>query len=374
MDIEYKPIRIAHIGSYNRNLGDNIAILNVRKEFEKSMSNIEWISLDILDIFWNRNNNIDFVIKFFEENNFDAIVLGGGGLIEYRGYEKHDTHFKLPFNEEIMKSLKCPTFFVGLGINYFRGREGFSDLAKESLKSVIDYSTCFSLRNDGSINILKDLGLYSDRVKEIPDPGLIFDYEKRDNYKLINNIIQPAFNSSQHINENRFKGIENINGMTEFTEANELSVVPHTPKDYKYFSNYVFDKSQLMELLRFENTNELVKIYLNFDSTVALRGHGQLISMGLNIPGIYLSTQDKLRDFSLLNGFSDYNVDIEEGNWLQKLKNCHHKLLNDKDYLSNWYKLRGEKIDTWDNQFSNFVGMCVNWARGPMKTETSIEK
>ncbi len=41
MNIEYKPIRIAHIGSYNRNLGDNIAILNVRKEFEKSMSNIE---------------------------------------------------------------------------------------------------------------------------------------------------------------------------------------------------------------------------------------------------------------------------------------------------------------------------------------------
>ena len=35
MNIEYKPIRIAHIGSYNRNLGDNIAILNVRKEFER---------------------------------------------------------------------------------------------------------------------------------------------------------------------------------------------------------------------------------------------------------------------------------------------------------------------------------------------------
>ena len=87
-----------------------------------------------------------------------------------------------------------------------------------------------------------------------------------------------------------------------------------------------------------------------------------------------MSTQDKLRDFSLLNGFSNYNVDIEEDNWLQKLKNCHHKLLNDKDYLSNWYKLRGEKIDVWHNQFSNFVGMCVNWARGPMKTETSIEK
>ena len=72
MNIEYKPIRIAHIGSYNRNLGDNIAILNVRKEFEKSMSNIEWISLDILDIFWNRNNNIDFeaFYDFYESKDW----------------------------------------------------------------------------------------------------------------------------------------------------------------------------------------------------------------------------------------------------------------------------------------------------------------
>ena len=42
------------------------------------------------------------------------------------------------------------------------------------------------------------------------------------------------------------------------------------------------------------------------------------------------------------------------------------------DNLVSYY--RGEKIDTWNNQFSNFVGMCVNWARGPMKTEMSIEK
>jgi len=352
-------LKIAHIGSYNRNLGDNIAILNVREQFNKKIPNIDWISLDILNIFWNRNNNIDFIINFFKDNNFDAIVVGGGGLIEYRGYEKHDTNFKLPFNEKIMKSLNCPTFFVGLGINYFRGREGFSEEAKNSLKAVVDYSTHFSLRNDGSIDILKDLDLFTEKVKEVPDPGLIFDYEKRNNFNLQNNIIQPAFNSSPGINENRFKGVDNINGMVNFAKNNNLIAVPHTPKDYKYFSDYIIDSQQLMESLNFDYTAELVKIYLNFDSTVALRGHGQLISIGLNIPGIYLSTQDKVKYFSLLNGFEDYNVDVEDDDWLQKLELLHFKLLTDKTYLSNWYKLRCEKIEIWHKQLSDFVNDCI---------------
>ena len=149
--------KFAHIGSYHRNLGDNIALLNVRKEFDNQYSDIEWYNLDI-GMFWNQKNNIQFVKEFFKQNAFDAIVVGGGGLIEYRGYEQHATNYKLPFNEEIMLSLECPTYFVGLGINYFRGREGFSDTAKKSLEATIKHSTCFSLRNDGSIDILKSLG------------------------------------------------------------------------------------------------------------------------------------------------------------------------------------------------------------------------
>ena len=97
-----ESMRIAHIGSFNRNLGDNIAILNVQKQFDKLIPNIDWVNLDILEIFWSRNNNIDFVINFFKDNKFDAIVVGGGGLIEYRGYEKHQTHFKL---QKVVKTI-----------------------------------------------------------------------------------------------------------------------------------------------------------------------------------------------------------------------------------------------------------------------------
>ena len=60
-------MRIAHIGSFNRNLGDNIAILNVQKQFDKLIPNISWVNLDILEIFWNRNNNI-CSNRFFSRN------------------------------------------------------------------------------------------------------------------------------------------------------------------------------------------------------------------------------------------------------------------------------------------------------------------
>ncbi len=350
--------KFAHIGSYHRNLGDNIALLNVRKEFNNQYPNIEWYSLDI-GIFWNKRNNIQFIKEFFKQNSFDAIVIGGGGLIEYKGYEQHDTNYKLPFNEEIMLSLECPTYFVGLGINYFRGREGFSNEAKKSLESTIKHSTCFSLRNDGSIDILKDLGLYTNKVKEIPDPGLIFNYSKNKNLNQFKeNIIQPAFNSSQHINEHRFNGESNIQSLVNFANDNKLSTMPHTPKDYKYFSNYVIDQNNLQEMLKFEYTSELVKVYLNFDSIIAFRGHGQLISIGLNIPGLYFSTQDKVKHFSLNNGFEEYNIDINDKDWNSQLLSKHFRLLMDSTYRNKWYEIRDNNISKWYLEFKNFINKC----------------
>ena len=90
-----------------------------------------------------------------------------------------------------------------------------------------------------------------------------------------------------------------------------------------------------------------------------MRGHGQLISIGLNIPGLYFSTQDKVRDFSLLNGFDDYNIDIEENNWFEKLNKKYNQLLNDPVYLGNWYNTRNNNIEEWKKIFKNEIKNCV---------------
>lgn len=352
-------VNLAHIGSYHRNLGDNVAIKNVRNQLEKKIKNINWISIDI-DTFWRRSNNPQFTIDYINKKAVDGVIVGGGGLIEYKGYEHHETNYKLPFNKHILQSINCPVCFVGVGINYFRKMEGFSDVAKNSLKETIDESAYFSLRNDGSINKLKELGIYTSKIKEIPDPGLIFDYERHENLKLHDNYIQPSFNSNERINIERFKSIQNLQKLIFFSSENNLRTVPHTPKDYRHFYNYVISSSEIMSKLNFDNTENLVKMYLQFDSVVAMRGHGQLISIGLNVPSLYFSTQDKVRDFSILNGFSDYNIDITEKEWFELLCSKFNLLLNDREYLQNWYSIRGQKIKNFKQIFNSAMIECSN--------------
>ena len=70
-----------------------------------------------------------------------------------------------------------------------------------------------------------------------------------------------------------------------------------------------------------------------------------MISMGMNIPGIYLSTQDKVRDFSIENGFEDYNIDMTDELWEEKLDSSIKKLTDhNSKYLKDWYELRDEFI------------------------------
>jgi len=354
-----QKLSIAHIGSYDKNLGDNIAILNIRNELNKYFSNINWCNVDISK-FWDVNNNIEYVKNFFSTNNFDLIIIGGGGLIEYIGYEKQQTHYKLPFNYEILKSIRIPILCISLGINYFRGREGFSEEAKNSLRDLINYSSSFSLRNDGSIQILKDLGLYTEKVLEIPDPGLIFEFQKIENFhNLKKNILQPAFNQKNIINLNRFNGQENLDNFINLIDKFNLRIMPHTYKDYRYFNEFVIPKDDSKHFFSFKNTYQCIKEYLDFDSLIALRGHGQLISIGLNIPGIYFSTQDKVRDFSMIHGFSDYCIDINQNTWIPELKEKFTLLTSDSYYRKNWYKIREEKIISFRKLFIDYLFQCA---------------
>ena len=99
---------------------------------------------------------------------------------------------------------------------------------------------------------------------------------------------------------------------------------------------------------------KIFESYGNFDYGIAMRGHGQLCSVGLNLPSIYFSTQDKVLGFSLKNGFEDYNVDIRQSNWDQLMYEKVNKLKNDKDYLSNWYDIRNRNMKQYQNKFDDY--------------------
>ena len=276
-------IRILHIGAINGNLGDNIAIKNVQKSFMSQHSDIEFVMLNAHDL-WHVRNNPDTVISIIKQNNVDAVLIGGGGLVEYHSYQSQLTKQKLPLNERIIRECGVPVFLYGVGINTFRGNSDWPDAVKSIVRSIFSSVAECSLRNDGSIDKAKQLDLYSDKIIEIPDPGLLHHPSAVNKSIMRNGFFQPAENGSVKINKNRFLGFEEY--IKNIPSNNNLPIFPHTKKDFGFNGMYLIEPNTFSQISQFKKVDNVLRSYFDYDYVVAMRGHGQLVSIGMNIPGI----------------------------------------------------------------------------------------
>jgi len=365
-------MRILHFASYDANIGDSSTIYSVRKQLEDlqvDSSNIEWTRIDGKD-FHPTKMDAGRAIEIFSKhniNNHDLMIIGGGGQIEARS--AFHNKFTLPFDEKILDFINIPITCVGLGINTFRGTET-NLLCEEGFKNfclLIERSKYFSLRNDGSCEIAKkmfdkyggSIDLY-EKVKEIPDPGLIFEEEIPRKQKLQKVLFQPARNSGANINIGRGLVRENLQKLNNFLNNIEFVTMPHTTKDYRFFNNgdlFCMNERQFSEhAVKTKNYAFFMKnAYFYYDMSIAMRGHGQLNAIAINLPSLYFSTQDKVKDFSYKNGFGEYNIDIQEDNWDEKLKENFTKMLEGGDYLDQWYKIRDEKMKIFKSDFKECI-------------------
>lgn len=352
-------MKILHIGVFDRNIGDSVALVNVQKSFIKYLPNVSFTNYTI-ENFWKHNNNVEKCSKYFSGmcSDYDAILVGGGGLLEYAAYGKNGTKYKLPFNEAIFNHISIPVYFYGVGVNIFRGGIDYSSEAKISLQDTINRSTAFTVRNDGSFNKLENwIKVNTSKVEIVPDPGLLhlneFGVEDKSSVKI--GAIQPAFNASQGINKHRFGNDSNVDYLKKLFSS--YISFPHTVKDFGRLGgeSIISEKEFHSKYKKTDKLYEYLKKYTLIDYVVAMRGHGQIITIGMNIPGIYLSTQDKVRDFSIENGFENYNVDILEDNWKEKLENKLKQLTEPNSrYLKEWYDIRHsfiKKCHEIDKQF-----------------------
>tara|TARA_R100000152_G_C6766161_1_gene191079 strand:+ start:272 stop:1363 length:1092 start_codon:yes stop_codon:yes gene_type:complete len=359
-------INIAHFGSYNINVGDNIALLNIRKGIEKLVNKaINWNNIDIKEFHDSPMgmNSIEYAklrMRDISSKN-DMLIIGGGGLIESNKRKDNETKWKLPFNEEILNCLDIPVVCFALGINYFRN---FPELDKEAitgLKALKDKSALFSLRNDGSTEIYEKI--YNEKCTEVPDPGMIFDKSlcKSINTEITTGFLQPAWNNNLLQMTGRGFTQSNLMDMIVYCRNNNLKVVPHTLKDYNFpYNNFYYSRGEFSTLVKFNNFEQVIEDYHSFDYSVPMRGHGQLISVGINIPSIYFSTQDKVRDFSKRNDLSQYNVDIGEQHWQEKLQEKTNLLKSDKNFLLQWYEKREKLVIKCQKQFEVFCERIQN--------------
>jgi len=346
-------LKIAHLGAYGKNIGDSIALANVRSHLEKELNmKVEWRAISI-NKFFSHKNDINYCVEKFSEINRenDVLIVGGGGLIEGSTYSEMKTGYKLPFCEQVLKVIDIPIICYGLGVNLFRGMPGLTQQGIDNLALLIHESAAFSVRDDGSYDLLMDM-IPTHKIKEIPDPGVLMSWEKARIDKLETGCFQPAFNRNKKVNEARGMTNKNMKLIKKVIKQNNLTVMPHTHKDYVIQeANYVFDPQHFLVSMGLDQFDELVEAYKGFDYSIAMRGHGQLIAIGINVPSIYLSTQDKVSTFSKMHGFDEFNVDIEEEEWRDKLE-WRLELL--KDNPTAWYRIRDRYMECANAAYQGF--------------------
>lgn len=343
-------MKILHIGVYDRNIGDNIALAHIEYSLEKYLGDDVLVSRLNLEEFWRTNNSLDYVRKIYNDyvNQIDYILIGGGGLLECSGYDRMQTGWKLPFDAESLRFIKVPIIYYGVGVNTFRGGPDYSLKGKTALENTIGHATAFSVRNDGSFEKLRDwIEIKQDlleKVKVVPDPGLLhLDYFGVERKSTVTKLgFQPAVNHGPGINKGRFGefGLQDIKN-----KFKNVTCYPHTHRDFQFGKPIISENAFHDFYKKFVNLDDYLQLYKQIDFVIAMRGHGQMITIGMNIPGIYLSTQDKVRDFSLLNGFEDYNVDMADDDWKQQLEEKEALMREENsEYLRTWYEIRDKFI------------------------------
>ena len=313
-------ISIVHMcGHHFTNVADKFISESVRKTFESKMGAIKWMDYDIRNVC--TESDVD------EFNQYDAVVIGGGGFILPSSFQaKKETGWVIGIPTPLIDTIKVPIIGFSVGDNLFRGEVLDDPVFVENFAKLMEHSCFFSLRHHGDIAKIK---------KCVPG-----DYDMRLNFcsslfcrefrKQHGEVI--AFQLAWDRTENRFGSIEKMQDFTDnitevarhFCDQNRrIAVVSHTNSDRDRNSalaeewNDMGIQCELVDLIG-KAPDTLANFYYDVETTFTMRGHGQMIPMGLGCNVVSLISHDKvqylLEDLDIL----DTGVEVCVADFVEK--------------------------------------------------------
>ena len=338
-------MRILHSYCLNYNSGDYALGIGVKNLLR------EYLNVDLIG-----NTNLqgrefnEYYINEVVNKRYDLLVIGGGGII-------HGAHWPNGWfwliNKELIKEIKIPFIVYGVGYNYWEEEGGIPERGKIHLEETIKHAAYFSVRNDGSAKrLFNQTGI---RADVIPDPGFHIDLNTE-----YENLVQQPYVLVQIANDkpvNRFGSLEK---QQKFIEEMR-SVTKDLAKDYKViYAPHVIDDVQISKDLvngidnaevwdfgyfAFDHSDKAVGYYKYADFVIAMRGHGQILPIGFDTPVIALENHPKHRGLMEELGLLDYNVKVDDENFLQNLKDKISLLQKNKEALITGYKEINKNLD-----------------------------
>ena len=319
MDSSRSSYNLIHLANFNSsNAGNGALSSGLESTIEEDFSK---------KVFWQREpwddytfQLLDFDDAFVEKVNLsDGIIVGGAVTFNGRDYNfRTGTRFELPF--ELWDRIKKPIIFYGLSYRNWPGQKYFhEDKFKKFVSTCIKKDNiCLGVRNDGTKSWIKEkIGIDSDDILEVPDSAVFVKSKIRKEDEIIDgmkNIIiafndeDPEFRYQKNPNLSREKIINDVAySIQEIAKKFDINVIlcPHFFDDYRMISDFIsavkpifFHRNVLTTgLISSKDSDLFYGRYSQVDLAISMRVHSMSPCIGLNVPMIAITTQNRMDYF-----------------------------------------------------------------------------
>lgn len=313
--------KVAHIYASNakNNSGDFMLGISTKKYFEEVVIGTKCTFTD----FDCRNTNLfsnEEIIKF---NDYDYIIVGGGGLILPDSSPNNVSCWQWVIPKSSYDKITKPIYVISIGYNLFynqnmsmpKRESNYSepnriDRFKDNIKKLIDKSKKFTLRHTGDMNsLLSIIGKeYSDKVSMEFCPSIWYvekywkpEIESMNKKKYLGIEIKDdrEWRRYYKIGKNKFYN-ELYEFIKDYINKNGNDSVVYMSHDGSMnFHRFLVSKGIKLKSLNNNSANEkmIMNNYANLHTLLCSAGHSQMMGYGCGIKIISLASHPKLEYF-----------------------------------------------------------------------------
>lgn len=373
-------MKILHLANWNStNIGNGALIYGTQRLLGEDIPDIEFIPEAWDDYTFKRKHFDETFVDLV--NQQDALLVNGAVTFNaFRRGNKHTgTRFDLPL--PLWDKIKKPIILYGLSYRCWPFQKyPNSEAFKNWLRYVTTHDQIFfGVRNDGTKEWIHDrFGVDSDRIYEVPDPGVFVPHEDHDypEFHPTRKNVMVAFNGEDPLYRfatsfdhaalslgekitiparaeilpkafgfYKIRRREIVKEMARAVEQiatahdTQFILVPHYLDDYGMIQEFIEEIQERIAhqlivstgLLGVPHTEYFYGRYAKADLALSMRVHSMSPSIGLGTPVVPVTSQGRMRNFLKKAGLSEIGVDTSEQNFGTHVAAQAHELLTNPE-------------------------------------------
>jgi polysaccharide pyruvyl transferase WcaK-like protein len=332
-------------------------------------------------------------------DNFDAVVIGGGGLFLRGSHSKPRSGWQWNISLSQLRRLKPPLVVYSVGNNRFIDQADFAEPFAEHINLTLEKSVFFGLRNTGSMETISGYiaAANRDRVEFQPCTTTISSYLFPD---LVKAEVDPA----------RRLGLQMLIGKRQLAvgfdakaiyrdvldvvrrlqgEGWLLDSVPHSRDDRQSVAAAREMQLKLREVTlfgdRFSDRDILykgVEYFADLPYFLGTRGHAQMVPFGMGSIPVSVMVHHKNRYFARDIGHPEWALDPREDGFTDRLYAMLHEVEERRSELRTelaevrkrfyqltldnlaaiYARLTGETVEPFHTPYTPFERRLAEWA------------